>query len=207
MQRTSNGHNHKARHLKAVIYRKLGLLTKAEKLIHESLELDRFNFGVLYEHYLLFSDPNLLQKLKSVMRENIHNYIEYALDYFWAGQFEEALAILDLGISCQESVYPMAHYYKGWVYVNAGNQQSAKYEFELAEQCLSDYCFPNQLESISALQSAIKLNPKGDKAYYYLGNFWYAARQVEDAVQCWENSRKLNPLISYCSEESRNGIL
>jgi tetratricopeptide (TPR) repeat protein len=148
---------------------------------------------VLYEQYLLHSDKDALRNLKSLIRENIHTYIEYALDYFWAGQYEEALAMLDLGISCQENVYPMAHYYKGWIYANFSNQQASMCEFEIAEQCSPDFCFPNRLESVLALQNAIESNPKGDKACYYLGNFWYAASQVDDAVQCWEMSKKLNP--------------
>ncbi len=43
-----NWHNHKARHLKALIFRISGLHKKAKKLIDESLELDGFNFGILW---------------------------------------------------------------------------------------------------------------------------------------------------------------
>ncbi len=187
-----NWHNHKARHLKVVILRELGLSGTAKKLINESLELDGFNFGVLFEKYLLTSEDVVLQRFKSLIRDNIHTSIEYALDYVWAGKYQEALDLLEIGISSQEEVYPLAHYYKGWINTNSGNQKLAGQEFESAEKCSSDYCFPNQLESIPALQSAIKLNPNGFKAYYYLGNFWYALRQVDDAVHCWERSIELN---------------
>ena len=187
-----NWHNHKARHLKVVILRELSLTREAKKLINESLELDCFNFGVLFEKYLLTSEDEVLQRFKSLIRDNIHTYIEYALDYVWIGKYQEALDLLDIGISGQEEVYPLAHYYKGWINAKSGNHKLAKQEFDLAEKCAPDYCFPNQLESVLALQSANKLNPNGDKAYYYLGNFWYAARQVEEAIQCWEQSIELN---------------
>ncbi len=187
-----NWHNHKARHLKVVILRELSLTREAKKLINESLELDCFNFGVLFEKYLLTSEDEVLQRFKSLIRDNIHTYIEYALDYVWARKYQEALDLLDIGISGEEEVYPLAHYYKGWINAKSGNHKLAKQEFDLAEKCAPDYCFPNQLESVLALQSANKLNPNGDKAYYYLGNFWYAARQVEEAIQCWEQSIELN---------------
>ena len=191
-----NWHNHKARHLKTVILRELGLTVKAKELIKESLALDGFNFGVLYEKQLLTSEEGVLPQFKSLIRDNMHTYIEYALDYVWAGRDEEAIGLLDLAISCQEKVYPMAHYYKGWIYSKSNNQKSAEEEFELAEKCSPDYCFPNHLESVLALLKAIELNPAGSKANYYLGNYWYAARQVDDAVQCWERSIELNAAFS-----------
>lgn len=192
----SNWHNHKARHLKIIILRELGLSEKAKKLIHESLELDGFNFGGLFEKYLFDLDEKTLNQFKSLIRGNIHTYIEYALDYLGAGQHQVSLDLLDIGISCQENTYPLAHYYKGWIQAKSGNNELAFHEFELAEKCSSDYCFPNQLESVLALQNAILINPKGSKAYYYLGNFWYAAQQVDDAVKCWEQSIELKSSFS-----------
>ena len=191
-----NWHNHKARHLKVVLLRQLQETEEAEELIKESLQLDGFNFGVLYEKVLLTSDKGVLQQFKSLIRDNIHTYIEYALDYVWAGRYQEALDVLHIGISCQEKVYPMAHYYKGWIHTKSCNRKAAKKEFEIAEKCIPDYCFPNHLESVLALQNAIGLNPNGSKANYYLGNFWYSARQVTNAVQCWERSIELNPGFS-----------
>jgi len=36
------------------------------------------------------------------------------------------------------------------------------------------------------------MNPKGSKAPYYLGNFWYNALQYSEATYCWEMSVKLD---------------
>ncbi|MFY0654041.1 MAG: DUF5107 domain-containing protein [Cyclobacteriaceae bacterium] len=191
-------HNHKALHVKAVILRKSGEKSKAQKLIDESLELDGFNFGILYEKYLQGSDQSVLEELMSLLRGNIHNYIEYALDYAWAGQYNEALALLELGISCQKSVYPLAYYYRGWIHDLREDSEAALLEIKKAEECLPDFCFPNQLEAVLALQGAIRISPKSDKASYYLGNFWYAARQVENAVECWEASVGINDQFPTC---------
>jgi tetratricopeptide (TPR) repeat protein len=55
-----------------------------------------------------------------------------------------------------------------------------------------DYCFPNHLEAVLALQAAIQLNPADSRAPYYLGNFWYAHRRYSEAIKCWEQSRQLD---------------
>lgn len=56
-----------------------------------------------------------------------------------------------------------------------------------------DFCFPNQLESVPALQAAIARNPADGTAPYALGNFWYAHRQYDEAITCWELARQRNP--------------
>jgi tetratricopeptide (TPR) repeat protein len=38
----------------------------------------------------------------------------------------------------------------------------------------------------------MKLNPEGSKAPYYLGNFWYNARQYNEALACFERSAELD---------------
>ncbi|WP_303318336.1 DUF5107 domain-containing protein [Flavivirga abyssicola] len=182
-----NWHNHKARHLKTAILRKNSSAVEARKLIDESLELDAFNFGLYYEKFLL-GDPTAKDDMVELMRGNIQNYIEVALDYSWAGMYSEAIELLEIGIGQQETKYPMALYYKAWFLEKSGKHHEALEGVKEAELCLPDYCFPNRLESVLALQFAIEVNPSGAKAPYYLGNFWYNARQYQDALQCWEKS-------------------
>ena len=42
------------------------------------------------------------------------------------------------------------------------------------------------------MQNAIDVNPSDAKAPYYLGNFWYAFRQYDNAIQCWELSATID---------------
>ena len=42
------------------------------------------------------------------------------------------------------------------------------------------------------LQDANRLQPNDSKAWYYLGNFWYGARQHDEAIACWERSVELD---------------
>ncbi|MCX6307367.1 MAG: DUF5107 domain-containing protein, partial [Bacteroidia bacterium] len=55
-----------------------------------------------------------------------------------------------------------------------------------------EYCFPNRLEAILALECAQRANPTDSKAPYYLGNLWYDKRQYSEAVASWEKSAAMD---------------
>ena len=61
-----NWHNHKARQLKTSILRKLGRKEEALALVAESLQIDRFNMGCRFEHYLLTRDVKVLEEMKEM---------------------------------------------------------------------------------------------------------------------------------------------
>ncbi|AUP80611.1 DUF5107 domain-containing protein [Flavivirga eckloniae] len=182
-----NWSNHKARHLKAAILRKKGLNKKAKALIDESLDFDRFNFGMYFESHLL-GDDQAKSQMKELMRDSAHNYIEIALDYAGAGMYTEAIQLLDLYLTEADQVYPMSLYFKGYFLSKEGKEAAALKAIEQAETCSPNYCFPHRVEATLALDLAMKINPEGARASYYLGNFWYNANQYEDAVKCWEAS-------------------
>jgi tetratricopeptide (TPR) repeat protein len=182
-----NWHNHKARHLKVAILRKLGKQTEANGLIADSLAIDLFNYGLYFEKHLL-GDAKAKDTLVTLSRGDIQNYIEVSLDYADAGLYQEAIKLIDLGINQQASVYPMAQYFKAWFLSLSGDSNAAKIVVSEAESCLSDYCFPNRLEAIPALNKAIELLPECAKAPYYLGNLFYNSKRYDDAIICWELS-------------------
>ncbi|MDP4290502.1 MAG: DUF5107 domain-containing protein [Bacteroidota bacterium] len=189
---TRNWHNHKGRHLKAAILRNLGQKEESLKWIEASLELDGFNHGLLFEKYLLTKDEQLLNLMKERMAGNIHTYLEYSIDYAMAGMYAEAQQLLLTGMENRDEVYPMAWYFMGWYASQKDGSDSASGYFSKAESMKPDYCFPNRLEEVLALQCAISTLPSAPKAHYYLGNFWYGARQYADALHCWEASRDLD---------------
>jgi len=185
-----NGLNHKANHLKCVVLRLLGQSEAALKQAEASLALDRFNVGALYETYLLTREASVLSQVKTLLRDDVHTYIEYALDYAQAGCYKEALNLLDLYLEGKETAYPMALYIKGYVAGLQGDASLARTFFDQATRMPSDYCFPNKLEELLALQLAVSVQPADAKAWYYQGNFWYGARQHQEAIRCWEASRQ-----------------
>jgi len=178
-----------ARHLKCVALRKSGRAEEALKFAEEALALDRFNVGCLFEKTLLLdNNKELIASLKKSMRGKADACMEYSLDYAWAGQFDDAMALLSL---C-ETPHPMLHYYTGYCHWQSGAAEQAKSDCLKAASLPPDYCFPNRIEDVNVLQQAMKLNPDDSKAPYYLGNFWYAKKQYQEAIACWEKSRALD---------------
>ncbi len=189
-----NWHNHKARQLKTSILRYSGKTAEALALCDDSLVVDRFNFSLNFEKYKLTGDKKHLDELQLLIRGNIHNYIEFALDYAWAGLYPDAVELISFGIEVQnpESIYPMAMYYKAWFEMKAGMPDESIKSLKLAASVSPDYCFPNQPESVVVLDWAVRENPSDYKALYYLGNFWYAFKNYLAAISCWEKSVALN---------------
>jgi tetratricopeptide (TPR) repeat protein len=187
-----NWHNHKARHLKTAILRYLGKTEEALSFINDSLTIDPFNMGCRFEMYLLTKNERDLCKFTSLMRGYVHTYIEYALDYAAAGLYEEGSQLLSYCIADDKNVYPIVYYTLGYFASHSGHREDALNYYIKASEMSPDKCFPNRIEEVNILQDAIRLNPQDAYAYYYLGNFWYAARQYDDALACWEKSTRIN---------------
>lgn len=187
-----NWHNHKARQLKASILRKLGRKEEAESLLEESLNIDKFNMGCRFEKYLLTNNVKDLDELKTLMRGATHSYIEYALDFASAGLYDEASQLLSYSIKDENNIYPIVYYALGYFASQSGAINNALDYYKKASKMNPEKCFPNRIEEVNILQDAIKLNPEDSYALYYLGNFWYAARQYDEAIDCWQKSVGLN---------------
>lgn len=186
-----------ARHLKTAILRKLGRQNEALTMIDESLKLDKFSFGCLFEKYLLLQEEgeaskHTLEQLTTLTRGNLETYIEYAFDYAHAGLYKEAISLLELPLERYKRSSPMIFYYLGYFELKQNNLSKAVRLFKEAETQKPDYCFPNRIEDVPVLVAAGSLNPTDPKAPYYLGNFWYANRQYADAVLYWEKSESLD---------------
>ncbi|MEA4937588.1 MAG: DUF5107 domain-containing protein [Paludibacter sp.] len=194
-----NWHNHKGRQLKASILRKLHRQDEALEWIDASLQIDKFNMGCRFEQYLALTAKGNTEAASTTMDELIrlmhgatHSYIEYALDFSNAGLFTEAEQLLSILISDENELYPMVYYALGYFASLTENHNKAMVYFRLAGQMKPDYCFPNKLEEVLILQKAIEYNSTDAKAHYYLGNFWYGARQYDNAIACWEKSVEID---------------
>jgi tetratricopeptide (TPR) repeat protein len=190
-----NNNNHSARHLKATILRKLKKYYDAGIWLRSSLVLDKFNFGCSYEQVLLQTELNMeqdaakkLDAFNTMMRNNLNSYFEYAFDYANAGLFKEAIDLLSICNSKNSPKSAMLYYYIGYFSSKEKDKEQIDNFYTVASLMKPDYCFPNRIEDVTILQHAMNFNPKDSKAPYYLGNFWYANRQYEEAIACWEKS-------------------
>lgn len=194
-----NYHSHTARHARAFILRKLNQYKKAEACIDESLVLDPFNFGCLFEKYIVLINEEedmqaageVLDHLKNISRENANNFAEYAFDYAHAGLYEEAIQLLSI-YRANDDQNTLIEYYLGWLNCQAGNLQQATKHFQRGASLQPDFVFPNKVEDALVFQKAVELNPSDAKAFYYLGNFWFDKRQYEEAIDCWERSVRID---------------
>lgn len=185
-----NWHNHKARSLKISLLRKTNNIKAAITLITDSLAIDKFNFTALFEKHLLNTDTVAINEFKTLARNNIHSYIEYALDYANSGLYNEAILLIKEGIkNCKPN--PMAFYYYGWFEFQNGNKEKAITLFEKAKHTNTKGCFAYRLEAINTLKCAISIS-NDEKAYYHLGNLWYDKKQYKNAITCWEKSRGID---------------
>ncbi len=180
-----NARHHQARHLQIALLRRTGQFEVARQAVAQALALDPLEYGALRERRLLDGDSAFAR----LTRGAANTYVEVALDYVHAGLWPEAADLL--AQVAGEDV--LAAYTLGWVRLQAGDETAALEAFTAAAQMSPDYCFPNRLEDVLALQAAIQANPQDARAPYYLGNFWYAHRRPAEAVAAWERARNLDP--------------
>jgi len=182
-----------SRHLKTVVLRKLHRTEEARSFAMETIALDPFEFGSLYELAALAgedADTHEYRTLQKRIRNSEHSYIEIAIDYATAGLYQDAINLLQL---CKEQTAgPMLHYYLAWSFFQLGKEQAADEQLRIAASKNPDGVFPNRLQDIIILQFAISRQPDDFKACYYLGNLWYDKRQYAEAIQAWETAKSIN---------------
>jgi tetratricopeptide (TPR) repeat protein len=194
-----NYHSPAARHLNAALLRITNETGAASALITTSLEIDPFNYGCLFEQYLIAGKSGdqagasqLIKSLVSLMRSESNNYLELSLSYAQAGLYHEAIEVLDQYDSHYHSENPLTFYYRAWFSKKLGDVRMAGGFAKQATLKKPEFCFPNKIEEILILKNAMALNPYDAKAPYYLGNLWYDKRQYTEAIACWEKSTLLN---------------
>ncbi len=180
-----NWHNHVARALKANILNRMGRKDDALKCCADALEIDPFNFGCLYE-------AGKIDEMRKMMRADANDYDQVALDYMAAGCWQDAVNVWNIAIE-ENAVTPMTRYYMAYCLLNNGNETEAKAMYQEAAKVPPDFCFPNRLEAILALNEAMRINPDDANAPYYLGNLYYDKRQYDLSIGLWRKSSELNP--------------
>lgn len=180
-----NYSHHKARQLKSALLRRLGRSDEAWSETGIALDLDVMEYGALWERHLLKQEPAFAQ----IVQKNYEINISLAIDYAHAGLYDEAVTLL------QEpaGVFAMAAYTLAWVYSQMKEAGKAQQQYSDAAKRPMGLYFPNRLEDVAIFETAQKYNPKDAGAFYSLGNFWYAHRRYDEAIDCWERSALLDP--------------
>jgi tetratricopeptide (TPR) repeat protein len=192
-----------ARNLSVIVLRKLCRHEDAESLLQETRRLDRLDIWSLY----LESGEG---------PQNNQQRIDLALDYCRAGFWGEAASLLaGCDMERADGSVPLLLYTLAWCYQNCGEPQLAAASRRKAAKISPRYCFPNRLEEIEILETAIAADPTDPRAPYYLGNLLYDRKRQREAIELWEGSTHLddgfatawrNLAFAYfniCEDESR----
>lgn len=194
---TRNTCNYQARGLQATLLRKLGRLDEATSALEATLRLNPTDCQASYEKMLLArmrgdtaAHTEARAGFAALIRHEVHLFLILAADYAHCGFFQEAKDIL---LAATSGPHPLISYHLGYYAWRAGQPEEARAHWQEARAIAPDYCFPNTLEDLCALECALQEQPEDAMAHYYLGNLLYDKQRHLDAIAHWEQARVSNP--------------
>jgi tetratricopeptide (TPR) repeat protein len=173
--------NLNARNLRSMILARMGRDKEARSSIEATRALDPLD---IWSRYLADGAVPLDGQQR----------LDLGLDLLRCNLLEDAIGVLSTDLSReQDGSRAMLLYALARAYALSGrNEESAK-TYRLAAGADTIYIFPNRLEDMVLLETAIKQNPSDARAPYYLGNLLYDKRRHEDAIAMWERATDLDP--------------
>lgn len=192
----------------AATLRKEGSNDIANDILDMALQIDPLDSLALFEKYLLRGEEEFRERLRrgkglpsllpngeigftfdSILAE-ADDYLDLARIYMSSGLWDEAIKVLEEYFKERDKVYPLIYYYLGYLFDKKGRKNRAKKFFSIASKEKPEFVFPNELETINVLNTALEYNPRDYHALYYLGNLFYALGREEEAIEVWEKSAK-----------------
>ena len=173
--------NLNVRNLKAVVLRRLDRNQQAAACISETCKLDPLDN---WSRYLNARTKPLDGQQR----------LDLAFDLMRAGLLEDTVDILSRnGAQAASTSSAMQLYCLAHAYLQLGCKKESDDAYQLAAAAEPAYVFPDRLDEIILLESAIAHNPLDARAPYYLGNLLYDRRRHEDAITFWERAVELDP--------------
>ncbi len=196
--------NYKAMAVKAFILRKLKKYSEAEVVLRDLLNEDPLNVPAHCESFFLHRAQGSETIAESARNEfmkmcyrGYEDFVETAIDYAACGLLDNAGEILDMGIERSSgNVSPMLYYYAGYFSGKAGKGQESRDYFGRAMKASPDYAFPNRIECVAVLKSAIRANPDDWKARYLLATYLASKDQWKDALRIYYEAEQLGASFS-----------
>lgn len=187
-----NNHNHSAHALKCALLYISAQTHEVISCADRALEIDPFNFGAMFVKAVALTDPERFRLFRELMRKDSHNYNELAIEFVKAGLHDLARKVWEIAEE-EGAISIMTWYYRGWNEILAGDISKGNELFTKGMNSNPGTDFPNSLEAILALSSAIESNPDDGMARYLLGNLYYDKRQYKLAYELWTEASRLIP--------------
>lgn len=176
-----NADNLRARNLRAVVLRKLGLTEAADEQIRATIALDPLDWWARH----LAGEP---------LRCDTQTRLDLAHDFARAGQWRDALGLIAAATPEPRSgTASLVGYTAAWLAHRLGDRQAERRWLRRARAASPDYCFPARLEELVILEWAAGRDPKDPRAAFFLGNLLYDRRRHAEAIACWERAARLDP--------------
>lgn len=192
----TNVDNLKARALRVSLLRRMGRTAEAQAAIADSLTLDRLDFRMMAEQFILTGKGKDRDAFVAALEGDIQTLLDVSFDLAWCGLQKDAFVLLQACCNAGEWEYPLLWYTLSWL-ASALNRKTAAFEYLVTAEAASPrYCFPARLEEMIVLEDAVRRNPSGAKAHYYLGNLYYDKRRYADAIRSWRRSIELDDSFS-----------
>ncbi len=127
--------------------------------------------------------------------ESGQDCLDLAFDYARCSLLAEAIDVLaaDVLLAENDGSAPMRHYARAVLLDELGKHDASAQAYAEATALPSGYVFPNRIEEMLVLETAINANPADSRAPLYLGNFHYDRRRYADAIVQWKRCIKLDP--------------
>jgi tetratricopeptide (TPR) repeat protein len=180
-----NWSHQRARHLEIMLYRQLGNQAASIASCTVALTLDPMEPGAAWEQGVLGGDTTV----RNAINWDMHACESLALDYLAAG--DTAVALQLCAYAPQDN--PLIHYLTAAAAMQAGDEALADVAWKKARGASPDLCFPHRIEHITILRLALQEYPEDGRAAYYLGNYWYAHRMYDSAIEYWQHAVKYDP--------------
>jgi tetratricopeptide (TPR) repeat protein len=178
----------------ALLERKPG--DEAADLAAKELQVDPFNFGVLFEQARGISGDYAVFHQR--MRRSTHNYIQLASDYTAAGLDGRASEVLQSYIDgCggdvnSQQCESLLLYHLALVQRRLGHTDQADHTLSAAAVAPREAFFPNTLADLAALESAVAHRPDDARGWCDLGNLLFSKRRYAEGIANWERARDLD---------------
>lgn len=138
------------------------------------------------------------------LADDAERLLNVAAEYMRLGLYAQALEVLSrnypAAVADQSepgqlppNKHPMVAYYRGFCREKLG--QSRGDDFEAAAKLSTSYVFPSRAEDLQILTAALKSNPQDASAHYLLGTLYFSKGIADQALDEWEQARKMNPQI------------
>jgi len=190
-----------ARVLRVAALRRLGRLDEAVAALAACLADDPLDARALVERDRLVGAGAAASDLPAAAVAHLLSDGQTALDVAHddarAGLLPEAISYLERALpSAGATVAPLIGYTLGWLCERAADPAAAaRWRYDARSRPI-ERVFPARPEEIAVLTSAVAADPGDARAPYLLGLLLYDRRRYDDAIACWETSRRLEPTFA-----------